>query len=81
MAEGMKGTRGAAIYARYSSDLQDANSIDDQVARLKQRIARDGGALDQALVFSDSAESGSLWERPGLQALLRAVAESRVTAL
>ena len=80
-AKSLSGHRGAAIYARYSSDLQDARSIDDQVARLRERIERDGGAADEALVFSDSAESGSLWDRPGLQALLVAVQQNQVGKL
>ena len=39
--DGIKVTR-AAIYARYSSDLQRAASIDDQVRLCRERIEREG---------------------------------------
>jgi site-specific DNA recombinase len=71
----------AAIYARFSSDLQDARSIEDQVARLRERMQRDNVAFAEKLVFSDAATSGSTWERPGLQALLKAVTSGEVTAI
>ncbi|MEM7213034.1 MAG: recombinase family protein [Pseudomonadota bacterium] len=59
----------AAIYARYSSDLQSASSIDDQVRLCRERIDEDGHTLID--VFSDYAISGgSLKARAGMQALL-----------
>ena len=35
----------AVIYARYSSDLQSASSIDDQVRLCRERLERDGHEL------------------------------------
>jgi site-specific DNA recombinase len=59
----------AAVYARYSSDLQSAASIDDQVRLCKERIVQMGGKLID--VYTDAAISGSrLQNRPGIRALL-----------
>ena len=59
----------AAIYARYSTDLQSAASIDDQVRLCRERLAADGHVLVDA--YTDYAISGgSLRTRAGMQALL-----------
>ena len=39
----------AVIYARYSTDLQSAASIDDQVRLCRERIERDGNELGARL--------------------------------
>jgi site-specific DNA recombinase len=57
----------AAIYARYSSDLQSASSAEDQIVICKERIAREGWTL--AGVFLDEAISGASMLRPGYQNL------------
>jgi site-specific DNA recombinase len=72
------GAGAVAIYARFSSDLQNPRSCADQVADLKEALVRDGAPVD-AVVFTDEATSGSVWDRPGLQAMLRAVEAGRVT--
>lgn len=60
-----------AIYARYSSDLQSAASIDDQVRLCRERAAALGH--DVVEVFSDYAISASnLRTRPGMLALMDA---------
>lgn len=60
-----------AIYARYSSDLQDARSITDQVALARAYAVRQGWTV--VAEFSDAAISGaSIANRPGLQDLMRA---------
>ena len=62
----------AAIYARYSSDLQNAASIADQVRLCRERAAKDG--LRVVDVYSDHAVSGSaLMNRPAMRDLLEAV--------
>ena len=61
----------AVIYARYSTEMQSAASIDDQVRLCRERIAREGWELVQ--VFSDRALSGSTCLRPGYQLLGDAV--------
>jgi hypothetical protein len=55
----------AASYARFSSDLQDAKSIDDQQRPCRERAQRDGNRLLKELEFSvrrcpgqSSAETG-----------------------
>ena len=64
-----------AIYARFSSDLQDARSITDQLALAREHAARQSWFVVQE--FTDAAISGaSMANRPGLQGLMRA-AEAR----
>jgi site-specific DNA recombinase len=58
----------AVIYARYSSDLQSASSIDDQVRLCRERLERDGHEL--AKVYTDRALSGATLIRSGIQCLL-----------
>ncbi len=59
----------AAIYARYSTDLQSASSIDDQVRLCRERLERDGHELVK--VYSDRAVSGATLIRPGVQLLMQ----------
>lgn len=66
----------AALYARYSSELQRAASIADQLRLLRERAARDG--LEVVAEFSDAAISGSsMVARPGLQQLVAAARAGR----
>jgi DNA invertase Pin-like site-specific DNA recombinase len=59
----------AAIYARYSSDLQRPASIDDQVRRCREELAR--RSWQEMAVFSDSEIPGTVTQRrPGYQQLL-----------
>ncbi len=57
-----------AIYARYSTDWQDARSIDDQVRRCRAFAEARGFAVAGA--FKDAAESGAHLDRADLQRLL-----------
>jgi site-specific DNA recombinase len=60
-----------AIYARYSSDLQNPRSIDDQVAACRERALREGWSIGE--VYADRAISGSsVINRPALLALMTA---------
>jgi site-specific DNA recombinase len=62
--------RQVALYARVSSDHQaEANTIDSQVAALRERIAADGVDLWSVLEFIDAGYSGSSLVRPGLERL------------
>ena len=55
-----------AIYARVSSDRQaQEQTIDSQVAALRERIAGDGLQLDDNLCFVDDGVSGSTLMRVG----------------
>lgn len=58
----------AAIYARYSSDLQSETSAEDQARLCRSRIEQEGWSLID--VFADLAISGATRNRPGLNALL-----------
>ena len=58
----------AAIYARYSSDQQREQSVDDQIAVCGILISREGWTL--AGNYTDRALSGSSHLRPGYQSLL-----------
>ena len=61
----------AALYARYSSDVQSAASIDDQLRICRARAAAEGWCVAQ--VFTDAAISGATTLRPGYQDLLAAI--------
>lgn len=59
----------AAIYARYSTDLQNDRSVEDQIALCKSHADRIGAVVMQE--FSDRAKSGaSMFGRPGLAQLM-----------
>ena len=58
----------AAIYARYSSDLQSEASIDDQVRLCQKRIDSEGWSLTE--IYPDRAISGASTLRPGYQKML-----------
>ena len=58
----------AAVYARYSSDLQREASIEDQVRVCRERIELEGWAYLYA--YTDRAISGSTALRPAYQRLL-----------
>lgn len=70
-----------AIYARYSSDLQNPSSVDDQVTVCRKLISDQfRGKADPAaaLVFSDAAITGSTMQRPGIARLLEAAKQGRM---
>ncbi len=70
-----------AIYARYSSENQSEKSIDDQVRVCKQYITDHGMTYDEKHLFVDEAISGSTINRPGLQALEKAIENKEVDAV
>jgi site-specific DNA recombinase len=62
----------AALYARFSSDLQRATSIEDQFRNCRKRTESEGWTI--AATFADEAMSGSDTSRPQYQAMLAAAA-------
>ena len=62
----------AAIYARYSSENQRPESIEDQVAACRRLAGQRGFTIVEDHVYSDQAQSGARKDRPGLAALLSA---------
>lgn len=60
----------AAIYARVSSDAQaDEQTIDSQVAALREQVAKDNVLLRDENCFLDDGISGSTLNRPALERL------------
>jgi DNA invertase Pin-like site-specific DNA recombinase len=57
----------AVIYARFSSDLQNAASIDDQIRLCRTRAAREDWEI--VGTYEDHATSGASMMRPGIQRL------------
>jgi site-specific DNA recombinase len=64
----------AAIYARFSTDLQSAASIDDQVRVCRERIEQEGHTLVE--VYADRAISGAN-RVPGIQSLMADAAKGK----
>jgi DNA invertase Pin-like site-specific DNA recombinase len=64
----------AAIYARFSSEMQRSTSIDDQIAVARQHADRHGWRVLNGHIYTDEAMSGVSLDRPGLQALLATAA-------
>jgi site-specific DNA recombinase len=62
----------AAIYARYSSENQRPESIEDQVAACRRLAVERGFTVLEDHIYMDQAQSGARRDRPGLAALLAA---------
>ncbi len=70
----------AAIYARYSTDLQNAKSIEDQVALCRRYAEREG--YEVVAVYDDPAISGaSILTRVGLTRLMADAAQNQFDAV
>ncbi|PTW47930.1 DNA invertase Pin-like site-specific DNA recombinase [Sphingomonas faeni] len=65
-----------AIYARYSTDKHDVQSIEAQLMMCRREVIRQG--WQEVLCFTDAAESAATMHRPGMKALLAAVAAGGV---
>ena len=59
----------AAIYARYSSENQRPESIEDQITSCRKLAAERGYVIDGEHIYADRASSGAREDRPGLNAL------------
>lgn len=60
----------AAIYARYSSENQRPESIEDQVAACRRLAGQREFTIAEEHIYSDQAQSGTRKDRPGLVTLL-----------
>ena len=58
-----------AIYARYSTDLQNQASIEDQLRLCRERAAGEGWPILEC--YTDAAISGASLMRPGIQQLMQ----------
>ena len=64
-----------ATYSRYSTEMQRATSIEDQLRVATRYAEEQGWTIDETQTFADAGLSGSSIDgRPGLQALLAAAA-------
>lgn len=61
----------ALLYARFSTDMQSQTSAEDQLRLCRQRALREGWAIGGE--FTDLAISGSVRNRPGLNAMVAAL--------
>ena len=75
MAAQMTPSTRAALYARFSTDLQSVASIDDQLRDCRSLAQRQGWNV--VAEFSDAATSGASLFRSGVQAMLRDAAAGR----
>ena len=62
----------AAIYARYSSENQRDESIEDQIASCRRKAEAADFVILEDHVYADRAQSGAQQNRPGLNALREA---------
>jgi site-specific DNA recombinase len=69
----------AAIYARFSTDMQRDASIDDQIRNCTARAARDG--LEVVDTYADYAFSGASTLRPQWQAMQAAARDGRIDVI
>ncbi len=71
----------AAVYARYSSDLQRPTSVQDQTREQRAGAERAGYTVLDRHLFTDEEISGSNNHRPGYQRLLAAAREREFDAV
>jgi len=75
-------TAQVALYARVSSEQQaQAQTIDSQVAALRERIERDSARLSPEHTYLDAGYSGSTLVRPALERLRDAAAAGEIDRL
>ncbi|MGE3807323.1 MAG: recombinase family protein, partial [Gemmataceae bacterium] len=71
----------AASYARFSSDQQDASSIDQQQRQCRDKAQANGHSILAELEFADEAVSGTKLDRKGLNAMMTAARAGRYSTL
>jgi site-specific DNA recombinase len=67
-----------AVYARYSSHLQSQASIDDQIYQCVRRANELGFSIREENIFADPETTGSLRDRPGLEALQNKISQKLI---
>ena len=67
----------AAIYARFSSENQRPESIEDQVFMCRKAANERAFVVLDEHVYTDEAESGASWTRPGLDRLCESARNHR----
>ena len=71
----------AAIYARYSSENQRPESIDDQISSCRKLAKERQYDVEHGHIYTDAAASGAREDRPGLAALRAAAVAGEFRAL
>ena len=71
----------AASYARFSSELQDEQSLRDQQRECREKAHVLGFQIPEQLQFEDEAISGTKLHRPGLDRLLQQVQNREFSVL
>jgi DNA invertase Pin-like site-specific DNA recombinase len=71
----------AAIYARYSSENQRPESIDDQISSCRKLAKQRSIAIADDHIYSDQAQSGARSDRPALAALMAAARSAEFDAV
>jgi site-specific DNA recombinase len=71
----------AAIYARYSSENQRPESIDDQTSECRKLARQRSIAISDDHIYSDQAQSGARSDRPALAALMAAAKRNEFDAV
>lgn len=71
----------AAVYARFSSENQREQSIDDQIRVCREFARRDDITILENHIYFDEAQSGSIRARPGLEALKKAAEDKQFDAV
>ena len=66
----------AAIYARYSSENQRPESIDDQISSCRKLAKERQYTVDVSHIYTDKAASGAREDRPALKALRAATVDA-----
>lgn len=68
----------AAVYARYSTDLQNDASVEDQVVYCRELAKRYGFTIDNKFIFFDRAKSGAtMFERDGLLRMMSEIKQRK----
>ena len=70
-----------AIYARYSSENQSEKSIDDQIRVCRNYIENHEMTIEERHIYINEAISGSIINKPGLQALESAAGNKEFDAV
>jgi len=68
-----------AVYARFSTQMQNSASIEDQLRLCRERAAREGWQITET--FADRAISGSSLLRPAMQELISSANAGRINVV
>jgi site-specific DNA recombinase len=73
--------RKVVIFARYSTDMQNPKSCDDQAREVRQKLGEKGIDTANAIVIQEDAESGTRSDRTGFSKIVEMVARGEAFLL